>query len=297
MDDLKGYDEVFNLLLEHSFRYFGPNSEMTTKITDNNSWNPSIDPNDNSLIKLIDPSLREGNPAYLDYYYIMDYYLFDSFLSKMKYEAENPANEALTSDRLPDLKFDEEELRKVMGNIGHLLLKEQSLASEQASYDFLSLYFQIKKIWSIIITIRYLSENVDVSHIKTKIQKSFLIKPLQEAVERANGYIENFLVSFEDIFKSEETARQHVNQFLREYLLRYFGYIIVGLTHFQKEFLHSISTKFTSIDLIKECLNAIHPENVFHKTLVEFLRKSENENRCDERMKGCLQNEKEMQEF
>lgn len=284
MDDLKGYDEVFNLLLEHSFRYFGPTAEMTTKITDNSTWNPSPDPSHNSLIKLVDPKLRESNDAYLEFYYIMDYYLFDSFLSKVKYEVENPKNKALSVGELFNLKFDEEELRKVMGNIGHLLLKEQSLISDQTSYDFLNLYFQIKKLWSIIITTRYLNEQVDINTIKMKIQKSFVIKPLQE-VARANPLIENYLLSFEEIFKNEEAARKHIDEFLREYLLRYFQYIIIGLTNFQKDFLQSIYTKFTSIDLIKESSNAMNPENAFHRTLIEFLRTNN------------LQTEKEMEQF
>ena len=286
MDDLKGYDEVFNLLLEHSFRYFGPASNMTTKITDNQTWNPSIDPNENSLVRLVDPALREGNEAYLNYYYIMDYYLFDSFLNKIKFEVDNPKNKTITSDRLHELKFDEEELRKVMGNIGHLLLKERSLISDQSSYDFLNLYFQIKKLWSIIITVRYLKESVEIGQIKVKIQKSFLQRALQE-IDKANVMIENYLISFEDIYQSKESVEKHIDEFFREYLLRYFQYIIIGLTHFQKDFLHSISTKFTSIDLIKESLNALHPTNAFHKVLIEFLRPPPQN----------LQTEKEMEEF
>ena len=138
-----------------------------------------------------------------------------------------------------------------MGNIGHLLLKEQSLISEQTNYDFLELYFQIKKLCSIIITTRYLNESIDINTIKARIQKSFVVKQLQE-IARANPLIENYLLSFEKIFENEQATRKHTDEFLREYLLRYFKYIIIGLTKFQKEFLQSIHNKFTCrVDPIK----------------------------------------------
>ena len=291
MDDLKGYDEVFSLLLEHSFRHFGPAAEITQRIIDNSSWNPSVDPNENNLLRMVDLSSQ----AHLTDYYTADFYLFDSFVNKAKFELENSKHTPITSDRLHELKFDEEELRKVMSNLGHLLLKERSLISGQSSsYDFLSLYFQIKKLWSILITVRYLDERLDIGQIKMQIQKAFLIRALQE-FDKANMLIKTYLLSFDQIYQSKESVEKHIDEFFREYMLRYLQCIIIGLTHFQAEFLLCISSKSTWIDRIsdqikdrsKGSLNAIQPSNAFHCTLVAFLRVRTND----------LKTEKQMEQF
>ena len=282
---MNGFDEVYNVLLEHSFRYFGPESKTTKLINENNNWNPTISPDQNQLVKLVDRNLREDNDAYLNFLYVMNYYIFDNFHTKLKYEIKNPENQNIDPNEL-HFKFDEEELRKVMGNIGYLLLREPTLLNSE-KYDYIDLYFQIKKLWSVIITKRYLDDNnFSVDEIKNKIKKSFCIAQLMK-IEKARVNIENFLVSFDDIFKNREEVNKHIGEFFKEFCIRYFVYINLGLGRFIKDFRSIISDKFTSIDLLKENLATLNPTDEFHKLLINYLRDESNN----------LQTETGMQQF
>jgi len=285
MDPPIGFEEVYIVLFEHSFRYFGFDSPITRQFYDASNWKPTIAMNDNNLINLIDANLRENNEAYLDFLYVMNYYMFDSFHNKLKIEVQNPLNRKINPNEL-SFKFDEEELRKVMGNIGFLLLKEPSLLNS-TKHDYVELYFQIKKLWSIIITKRYLDdEKFPIEEIKTKIKKSFCIARLMQ-IEKAKVAIQNFLVSFDQIYKDKEEVNKHIIEFFEEFCARYFSYINIGLGRFIKDFCLIIKDKFTSIDLLKENIPTLNPTDEFHKLLINYLRDESNN----------LQTESSMQQF